>query len=71
MAGSFGYEAEHYALSMEIGELKLFPAVRAGRERGAEFAAAGFSCRSQIQEIGVRARHPIEFLAEAIVKEAE
>ena len=72
MAGSFGYEAEHYSLSMDIGELKLFPAVRAGRDRGAEFAAAGFSCRSQIEDAtGVKARHPIEFLAEAIVKEAE
>ena len=69
MAGSFGYEAEHYSLSMEIGELKLFPAVRAGAKRGAEFAAAGFSCRSQIEDAtGVKARHPIEFLAEALVR---
>lgn len=67
MAGSFGYEAEHYALSMQIGEMKLFPAVRSGAERGARLVAAGTSCRTQILDgTGNRAQHPIQVLAEAI-----
>src|SRR5207237_2673631 len=43
MAGSFGYEAEHYAISMQIGGLKLFPAVKAGLQAGARIAAPGVS----------------------------
>jgi FAD/FMN-containing dehydrogenase/Fe-S oxidoreductase len=48
MAGSFGYEAEHYDLSMKLGELSLFPAVRAA---GADtlVSASGTSCRAQIK----------------------
>ncbi len=65
MAGSFGYEAEHYDISMQIGGLKLFPAVNAGQQAGASITAHGVSCRAQIQEgTGVIARHPIEMLAE-------
>jgi Fe-S oxidoreductase len=64
MAGSFGYEAEHYELSMQIGGLKLFPAVKSGVQAGAQITAHGVSCRAQIQEgTGVEARHPIEMLA--------
>lgn len=47
LAGSFGYEKEHYELSMKIGELKLFPAVRSSSETSL-LVADGFSCRSQI-----------------------
>ncbi len=49
MAGSFGYEKEHYDLSMQIGEDRLFPAVR---ERAPEsvVVACGFSCRHQIAD---------------------
>lgn len=72
MAGSFGYEAEHYDLSMQIGGLKLFPAVREAHAQGGAIAAPGFSCRSQIYDgTGVAARHPIEILAEALVKKEE
>ena len=63
MAGSFGFEAEHYELSMSIGELRLFPAVRA---EAAEtiIAATGVSCRQQIAHgTGRMARHPLEVIA--------
>ena len=59
MAGAFGYEAEHYDLSMQVGELKLFPAVR-GLEEGVILAAAGVSCQAQIEDGTQRsAVHPI------------
>jgi FAD/FMN-containing dehydrogenase/Fe-S oxidoreductase len=60
MAGSFGYEAEHYELSMKIGELRLFPAVRAEPEQTI-IAATGVSCRQQIRHgTGRSALHPLE-----------
>jgi len=63
MAGSFGYEAEHYELSLQIGELKLFPAVRAGQAAGAHITAHGTSCRAQIMDgTGATAVHPVEML---------
>ena len=67
MAGSFGYEKEHYATSMAIGEMVLFPAVRSAVSksggRPAVVAAPGTSCRQQILDgTGVRAHHPIEIL---------
>ena len=67
MAGSFGYEKEHYDLSMKVGELVLFPAVRkAGKE--VIIAAPGTSCRHQILDgTGAIARHPIEILYEALL----
>lgn len=62
MAGSFGYETEHYDVSMKIGEMRLFPAIREGK--GAIVAAAGASCRTQILDgTGTQALHPIEVLA--------
>jgi len=67
MAGSFGFEAEHYELSMSIGELRLFPAVRA---QAAEtiIAATGVSCRQQIAHgTGRPARHPLEIVRETVV----
>jgi len=67
MAGSFGYEVEHYALSMEIGNLHLFPAVRKGLESGALIAAAGMSCRAQIKDgTGAVALHPIQILEKCL-----
>jgi Fe-S oxidoreductase len=66
MAGSFGFEAEHYPLSMSIGELRLFPAVRA---EAAEtiIAATGVSCRQQIEHgTGRPARHPLEIVRRAL-----
>ncbi|WP_020605527.1 FAD-binding and (Fe-S)-binding domain-containing protein [Spirosoma spitsbergense] len=65
MAGSFGYEAEHYDLSMQIGELVLFPAVR--QAEGAIISAAGTSCRHQIKDgTGRKAKHPAEILFDAL-----
>jgi len=67
MAGSFGYEAEHYDLSLQIGGMKLFPAVKAGVQAGARIAAHGVSCRTQIADgTGAAALHPIELLAEQL-----
>ncbi|PJD95413.1 MAG: oxidoreductase [Parachlamydia sp.] len=64
MAGSFGYEKEHYALSLKIGELHLFPAVRELKQ-GQHVIANGISCRSQIfQGTEKKALHLAQFLAE-------
>ena len=68
MAGSFGYEIEHYELSMKIGEMVLFPAVRSAPE-DAVIAAPGTSCRSQILEgTGRKALHPAEIMYEALLR---
>jgi FAD/FMN-containing dehydrogenase/Fe-S oxidoreductase len=68
MAGSFGYEKEHYALSMQIGELVLLPAVRA-QSNETIIAAPGTSCRHQIKDgSGKKALHPIEILYDALLK---
>ena len=66
MAGSFGYEKEHYELSMQIGELVLFPSVREKAE-STIVAAPGASCRHQIMDgTGVSSKHPIEILYKAL-----
>jgi FAD/FMN-containing dehydrogenase/Fe-S oxidoreductase len=66
MAGSFGYEAEHFALSQQIGELVLFPAVRAASD-DTLIAAPGTSCRHQIKDAtGRLALHPVEILHDAL-----
>ena len=66
MAGSFGYEAEHYDLSMKIAELVLFPAIRA-LPTDVLLAAPGTSCRHQIKDgTGRQALHPIEILRQAL-----
>lgn len=66
MAGSFGYEAEHYPLSQQIGELVLFPAVRKAGENDL-IAAPGTSCRHQIHDgTGRASKHPVEILREAL-----
>jgi len=68
MAGSFGYEKEHYDISMQIGELVLFPAIRTAAPETI-IAAPGTSCRHQIKDgTGVKAKHPVEILWEAIEK---
>jgi FAD/FMN-containing dehydrogenase/Fe-S oxidoreductase len=67
MAGSFGFEEEHFAVSQQIGELVLFPAVRATPEE-VLIAAPGTSCRHQIKDgTGRRAQHPAEILHAALV----
>lgn len=64
MAGSFGYEKEHYELSMQIGELVLFPTVREQPEE-VIIAASGTSCRHQIKDgTGRVAKHVVEILWE-------
>ena len=68
MAGSFGYEKEHYRTSIAIGEMVLFPAVRkavasAAADRPAFIAAPGTSCRQQILDgTGIKAVHPIQIM---------
>ena len=67
MAGSFGYEKEHYDLSMQIGELVLLPAVRQQPEE-VILAAPGTSCRHQIKDgSGKTAQHPMEILYDALL----
>lgn len=69
MAGSFGYEAEHYDLSMDIGRQRLFPAVE-GAGPDVEIVADGISCRQQIHHAtGRTARHLVEVLWEAVAPE--
>lgn len=66
MAGSFGYEKEHYEISMKIGELVLFPEVRKAPNESL-IAAPGTSCRHQIFDgTGKTALHPVEILFEAL-----
>jgi FAD/FMN-containing dehydrogenase/Fe-S oxidoreductase len=77
MAGTFGYEAEHYELSMKVGELKLFPQLRELKtdnnrqskiaNRKSEVVSSGAACRMQIQQgTGVNAVHPIVLVANFI-----
>ncbi|HYI76115.1 MAG TPA: FAD-linked oxidase C-terminal domain-containing protein [Chryseolinea sp.] len=67
MAGSFGYEKEHFELSMQIGELVLFPTVRKQPEN-VIIAAAGTSCRHQIKDgTGRKSLHPVEILWNTLV----
>jgi Fe-S oxidoreductase len=62
MAGSFGYEREHYEVSRQVGEQLLFPAVRRAAA-GTTVVAPGLSCRLQIEHFtGRTAVHPVELL---------
>ncbi len=68
MAGSFGYEKEHYNISMQIGEQTLFPAVR-NASKDIIISANGTSCRHQIKDGTQReALHPITILKNALLK---
>jgi Fe-S oxidoreductase len=65
MAGAFGYTADHYEVSMQIGELSLFPPIR--NAPNATILAPGTSCRHQIHDgTGRHALHPIEFAAQLL-----
>ncbi|NVN18293.1 FAD-binding protein [Muricauda sp. HICW] len=67
MAGSFGYEKEHYEVSMQVGGLKLFPAVKKSSE-DTLIAANGTSCRHQIKDGTKReAQHPVSILRQALI----
>ena len=70
MAGSFGFEKEHYDLSLKIGNRRLAPAVKAvGGE--VDIVAPGISCRQQIQHLAGRtAKHPAELLVEVLSNES-
>ncbi|MBW4358873.1 FAD-binding and (Fe-S)-binding domain-containing protein [Flavobacterium taihuense] len=66
MAGSFGYEKEHYDISMKIGELVLFPTIRS-EEDATLISASGTSCRHQISDgTSRKALHPVEILYKAL-----
>ena len=66
MAGSFGYESEHYQLSMDIGELVLFPTVR-NEPESSVICASGTSCRHQIHDgTGRKALHLAEIIRDAL-----
>ena len=69
MAGTFGFEAEHYDVSM-----KIFERLETGdwRTRGLEIASSGAACRMQIQHgLGAEARHPIEWVRKALISEKQ
>jgi anaerobic glycerol-3-phosphate dehydrogenase C subunit len=70
MAGSFGFEQEHYDLSQAIGSRRLFPAVQAkwqATNGDFDVVAAGVSCRQQVEHFtGKRPKHLVEVLAEAL-----
>ena len=67
MAGSFGYEKEHYEVSMKVGELVLFPEINKTTEE-IIIAAPGTSCRHQIKDgTGRTAFHPVEILHDALM----
>jgi Fe-S oxidoreductase len=69
MAGSFGYEREHYELSMKVGELVLFPEIRSASP-STSVVASGTSCRHQILDgTGNHAVHPAEILLQALKPE--
>jgi Fe-S oxidoreductase len=69
MAGSFGFEKEHYDLSLKIGNRRLGPAVKAAAA-DVQIIAPGISCRQQIEHLtGRKARHPAEVLLEAMSTE--
>ncbi|MCZ7546344.1 MAG: hypothetical protein M5R40_23725 [Anaerolineae bacterium] len=66
MAGSFGYEVEHYDVSRKVAEDRLLPAIRAAAPEDL-IVAAGTSCRSQISDLsGRKALHPAEAMAAAL-----
>ena len=71
MAGSFGFEKEHYDLSLAIAKRRLVPAVEAAGE-DVEIVASGISCRQQIEHLtGRKAKHPAELLWDKLEKSAE
>ena len=68
MAGSFGYEKEHYEISMKVGEERLFPSIR-NTPQDVIIAANGTSCRHQIKDGTQReSHHPISILNAALIK---
>ena len=71
MAGSFGYEKEHYEVSQQVGELVLFPTVRK-LSADTILAASGTSCRHQIKDATkAKAQHPVEILYDALLNKPD
>jgi Fe-S oxidoreductase len=71
MAGSFGFEKEHYDLSVTIANRRLVPAVKSAAT-DVEIVAPGISCRQQIEHLtGRRAKHPAELLWETMAASLE
>ena len=67
MAGSFGYEKDHFEVSMDIGELVLFPALRDKKDESL-ICAPGFSCRHQIKDgVNLNALHPAQLIEKAVI----
>ncbi|MCC7118942.1 MAG: FAD-binding protein [Anaerolineales bacterium] len=67
MAGTFGYDANHYELSMQVGELKLLPKVRALKNENCAVASSGSACRIQIRDgAGRLAKHPLVWMRDAL-----
>ncbi len=74
MAGAFGYEKEHYHLSMQVGEQILFPHLRHAQalNPALQVAAPGTSCRSQIADgVAMQAQHPIVLAAACLLRAVE
>jgi Fe-S oxidoreductase len=68
MAGAFGFEHEHYEVSVTLGNRRLAPAVKAA-PADTEVVAPGISCRQQVEHLaGRRARHPAEVLYDALAR---
>jgi FAD/FMN-containing dehydrogenase/Fe-S oxidoreductase len=68
MAGTFGYDAEHYELSMQVGELGVLPEVRQAESGRRNVASTGAACRMQIQQgTGVQARHPLVLVRDVML----
>ena len=71
MAGTFGYEAEHYELSQQVGELKLFPILRQTKVENPEtkIVSTGAACRMQMEQgMSVDVIHPVELVANIFVR---
>lgn len=67
MAGTFGYDAEHYEISMKVGELGVLPKVRKAEGGWQSVASSGAACRMQIRHgTGVEARHPLLLVLDAL-----
>lgn len=65
MAGTFGYDAEHYELSMQVGALKLFPQVQATPD--SQIVCTGAACRMQVEQgTGISAEHPLVLAAKRL-----
>ncbi|MBK8783073.1 MAG: FAD-binding protein [Anaerolineales bacterium] len=68
MAGTFGYDAEHYELSMQVGELGVLPKVRDAGIQNREIVSTGSACRIQIKQgAEIEARHPLILVKDALL----